>query len=243
MSPHNRASKDEIAKNILMPGDPLRAKFAAEGFLENARLVTDVRNMLGYTGYYHGVPVTVMASGMGGASAGIYSYELFKLYDADRIIRIGTAGGLKKELKVGELIFPLTASTDSGWAHQYDLKGTFSPAPDFETLEVAIESANSLRLDYSAGMVFSSDCFSQYNALGPDSWKSWARMGAIAQDMETYALYSNAMYLNKKALSILTMTDNLVTGESFNDEDRMNGNSNMIKAALETIRRLNDKDN
>ncbi len=243
MSPHNRASKDEIAKNILMPGDPLRAKFAAESFLENARLVTDVRNMLGYTGYYHGVPVTVMASGMGGASAGIYSYELFKLYDADRIIRIGTAGGLKKELKVGELIFPLTASTDSGWAHQYDLKGTFSPAPDFETLEVAIESANSLRLDYSTGMVFSSDCFSQYNALGPDSWKSWARMGAIAQDMETYALYSNAMYLNKKALSILTMTDNLVTGESFNDEDRMNGNSNMIKAALETIRRLNDKDN
>ncbi len=243
MTPHNRADKNEIAKNILMPGDPLRARFAAESYLEDARLVTDVRNMLGYTGTYHGIPVTVMASGMGGASAGIYSYELFKLYDADRIIRIGTAGGLKSNLRVGELIFPLTASTDSGWAHQYSLKGTFSPAPDFETLQAAIESAEAMKLDYSAGMVLSSDCFSQYNALGPDSWKAWARMGAIAQDMETYALYSNAMYLGKRALSILTMTDNCVTGESFRDEDRMNGNINMIKVALETIRRLNDKDN
>lgn len=243
MTPHNRADKREIAKNVLMPGDPLRARFAAENFLDNAKLVTDIRNVLGYTGYYHGIPVTVMASGMGGASAGIYSYELFKLYDADRIIRIGTAGGLKSSLKVGELIFPLTASTDSGWAFQYNLKGTFSPAPDFETLQRAIESAQSMNLDYSAGMVLSSDCFSQYNALGPDSWKSWAEMGAIAQDMETYALYSNAMYLGKKALSILTMTDNCVTGESFRDEDRMNGNINMIKVALETIRRLNDKDN
>lgn len=243
MTPHNRAENNQIAKNVLLPGDPLRAKFAAERFLDGAELVTDVRNVLGYTGTYKGVPVTVMASGMGGPSAGIYSYELYKFYDVDRIIRIGTSGGLQRELEVGELIFALTSSTDTGWAHQYDLKGTLSPAPDFETLEAAIESVKALGYEYTAGMIFSSDCFSSYNALGSDSWKKWAALGALAQDMETYALYSTAQYLKKKALSILTMTDNCVTGESFKDEERMEGNGKMIKVALETIWRLHDKDN
>lgn len=243
MTPHNRAEKNQIAKNVLLPGDPLRAKFAAERFLDGAELVTDVRNVLGYTGTYKGVPVTVMASGMGGPSAGIYSYELYKFYDVDRIIRIGTSGGLQRELEVGELIFALTSSTDTGWAHQYDLKGTLSPAPDFETLEAALQSVKALGYKYTAGMIFSSDCFSSYNALGSDSWKKWASLGALAQDMETYALYSTAQYLKKKALSILTMTDNCVTGESFKDEERMEGNGKMIKVALETIWRLNDKDN
>ena len=228
---------------MLLPGDPLRAKFAAERFLDGAELVTDVRNVLGYTGTYKGVPVTVMASGMGGPSAGIYSYELYKFYDVDRIIRIGTSGGLQRELEVGELIFALTSSTDTGWAHQYDLKGTLSPSPDFETLEAALQSVKALGYEYTAGMIFSSDCFSSYNALGSDSWKKWASLGALAQDMETYALYSTAQYLKKKALSILTMTDNCVTGESFKDEERMEGNGKMIKVALETIWRLNDKDN
>ncbi len=243
MTPHNRAEKNQIAKNVLLPGDPLRAKFAAERFLDGAELVTDVRNVLGYTGTYKGVPVTVMASGMGGPSAGIYSYELYKFYDVDRIIRIGTSGGLQRELEVGELIFALTSSTDTGWAHQYDLKGTLSPSPDFETLEAALQSVKALGYEYTAGMIFSSDCFSSYNALGSDSWKKWASLGALAQDMETYALYSTAQYLKKKALSILTMTDNCVTGESFKDEERMEGNGKMIKVALETIWRLNDKDN
>ncbi len=243
MTPHNRAENNQIAKNVLLPGDPLRAKFAAERFLDGAELVTDVRNVLGYTGTYKGVPVTVMASGMGGPSAGIYSYELYKFYDVDRIIRIGTSGGLQRELEVGELIFALTSSTDTGWAHQYDLKGTLSPAPDFETLEAALDSVKALGYEYTAGMIFSSDCFSSYNALGSDSWKKWASLGALAQDMETYALYSTAQYLKKKALSILTMTDNCVTGESFKDEERMEGNGKMIKVALETIWRLNDKDN
>ena len=124
MTPHNRASIGEIAKSVLLPGDPLRAEFAAENFLEDAHLVTDVRNVLGYTGFYKGIPVTVMASGMGGPSAGIYSYELFTHYDVDRIIRIGTSGGLQGDIKVGSLILAMSASTDSGWAHQYDLKGT-----------------------------------------------------------------------------------------------------------------------
>lgn len=239
MTPHNRAAKGEIAKSVLLPGDPLRAEFAAENFLDNAQLVTDVRNVLGYTGTYKGIPVTVMASGMGGPSAGIYSYELFTEYDADRIIRIGTSGGLQKELSVGSLVLAMSASTDSGWASQYDLHGTFSPVPDFGLFMAAAESASSLGYDYTAGMVFSSDCFSQYNALGPDSWKKWAAIGALVQDMETYALYSTAMYTHKRALSILTMTDNCVTGESFKPEDRMKGNSAMIEVALETIRRSN----
>ena len=133
----------------------------------------------------------------------------------------------------------MSASTDSGWASQYDLHGTFSPVPDFGLFMAAAESASSLGYDYTAGMVFSSDCFSQYNALGPDSWKKWAAIGALVQDMETYALYSTAMYTHKRALSILTMTDNCVTGESFKPEDRMKGNSAMIEVALETIRRSN----
>ena len=243
MTPHNRAEIGEIAKSVLLPGDPLRAEFAAENFLEDAHLVTDVRNMLGYTGFYKGIPVTVMASGMGGPSAGIYSYELFTHYDVDRIIRIGTSGGLQRDIRVGSLILAMSASTDSGWAHQYDLKGTLSPVPDYQLFKTAAECADSLGHEYRAGMVFSSDCFSQYNALGSDSWKRWAEMGALAQDMETYALYSTALYTHKKALSILTMTDNCASGESFSDDQRMVGNSAMIEVALETVRRCNEQYN
>lgn len=235
MTPHNRAEKKDIAKRVLLPGDPARATFVAEEFLTDARLVTDVRGIKGYTGTYKGMEVSVMASGMGGASAGIYSYELYKFYDVDAIVRIGTSGGLQKELLPGDLVLAMSASTDSGWAHQYGLNGTLSPAPDFTLFRNAVKHADSLGLRYTAGMVFSSDMFSSYNALGEDEWKRWAAMGALVQDMETYALYSTAMYLKKRALSILTMTDNCVTGESFADGERMKGNSNMIRLALETL--------
>ena len=235
MTPHNRAKIGEIAKNVLLPGDPNRAKFVAENFFDDYKLVTDVRGILGYTGLYKGLEVSVMASGMGGPSAGIYSYELFTHYDVDKIIRIGTSGGLQKELKVGELVLAMSASTDSAWAHQYNLSGTLSPCPDVTLFTTALNKAKELDLNHSAGMVFSSDYFSSYNALGEDEWKKWARVGALVQDMETYALYSTAMYLRKKALSILTMTDNCVTGESFKNEERMEGNRNMITLALETL--------
>lgn len=235
MTPHNRAKINEIAKKVLLPGDPNRARFVAENFFENPKLVTDVRGILGYTGKYKGIEVSVMASGMGGPSCGIYSYELFTHYDVDTIIRIGTSGGLQEELEVGELVLAMSASTDSAWAHQYNLSGTLSSCPNAKLFSIALRKAEELELKHSAGMVFSSDYFSSYNALGADEWKSWARVGALVQDMETYALYSTAMYLKKRALSILTMTDNCVNGKSFKDEERMEGNRNMIKLALETI--------
>lgn len=234
MTPHNRAKDGEIAKTVLMPGDPNRAKFCAENYFENPRLVTDVRGILGYSGTYKGMPVTIMASGMGAASIGIYSYELYTHYDVDTIIRIGTSGGLQENINVGDLVLALTCSTDHSWASQYNLKGTLAPCVTYDLLETAVECAKRLKKNYHCGMVFSSEYFSSYNALGPDEWKSFAKMGALVQDMETHALYCNAMYTHKRALSILTMTDNVVTGASFKDEERMEGNRAMIELALET---------
>ncbi len=234
MTPHNRAEKGDFAKTVLMPGDPLRAKFCAENYFDDPRLVTDVRNQLGYSGFYRGMPISVMSSGMGGPSAGIYSYELFTEYDVDNIIRIGTSAGLQKNMEVGDLVLALTCSTDGAWAKQYSLKGTFAPCVDFSLLEKALEAVRERVFPFHAGMIFSSDYFSSYNALGEGEWKSFAFMGALAQDMETMALYSNAMYTHKRALSILTMTDNVVTGKSFRDEERMEGNRRMIEVALET---------
>jgi purine-nucleoside phosphorylase len=210
----------------------------AESFLDDARLVTDVRNMLGYTGTYKGKPVSVMATGMGAPSIGIYSYELFSFFHVETIIRIGTSGGLRKGIGVGDLVLALSASTDGAYARQYRLDGTFSPCADYGTLAKAEEVCKRLAIPCHAGMVFSSEYFSSYHAAGADSWKPWARMGALAQDMETYALYCNAAYTGKKALSILTMTDNLVTGKSFADEKRMEGNKPMIRVALEVAHEL-----
>lgn len=234
MTAHNRARKGEIAPIVLAPGDPLRAKMVAEKFLGDSRLVTDVRNVLGYTGLYRGKEVSVLATGMGGPSCGIYSYELFTEYDVEAIIRIGTCGGFTQDIEVGDLIFAMTASTDSAWAHQYDLKGTLSPVCDAPLLLQAIGQAKRLAYAHHAGMVFSSDLFSSYNALGEDSWKAWARMGALAQDMESYALYATAAWCGKRALSILTMTDCCVTNTGLPDNERMTALYPMIEVALAT---------
>ncbi len=234
MTPHNSAAKGAIAKRVLFPGDPERATWVAETFLEDAKKVTHVRGILGFTGMYNGTPVSVMASGMGGPSAGIYSYELYTTYGVETIIRIGTSGGLQEDITVGDVVFALTASTDSAWAHQYQLKGTFSPAVDHALLEVAVNSAKDLKIPFHVGMVFSSDLFSDYNALGPGSWKCWARMGALVQDMETYALYSTAAYTRKRALSILTMTDSCVTGTGLEKGERMSALEPMVRIALQT---------
>ncbi len=210
-TPHNGASKGEIAKTVLLPGDPMRAKYIAENFLTDAREVTSVRGMKGFTGKYAGKEVSVMGSGMGGPSAGIYSFELFKFYEAEKIIRIGTAGGYKESQLPGDLIFAMTASTDSNYAYQYALPGTFSPSADFSLLKKATDFAGQKNIRFEAGAILSSDMYSEYNALGEEAWTKWARMGVLAQDMETYALYCNAAYLGKKALSILTMVANCVT--------------------------------
>lgn len=236
MTAHNRAKKGDIAPIVLAPGDPLRAKMVAEKFLTKSRLVTDVRNTLGYTGLYKGTEVSVLSTGMGGPSAGIYCYELFTEYDVQAIIRIGTCGGFQPDIKVGDLVFAMTASTDSAWAHQYNLKGTLSPACDATLLLEAVRKAKGLGHEPHLGMVFSSDLFSSYNALGEDSWKAWARMGALAQDMESYALYATAAWCKRRALSILTMTDSCVTNEGLADEQRMTALYPMIEVALETAR-------
>jgi purine-nucleoside phosphorylase len=234
MTPHNRAEKGDMAKIVLAPGDPLRAKLVAEKFLEQSRLITDVRNVLGYTGLYRGKEISVLSTGMGGPSVGIYSYELYNEYDVEAIIRIGTCGGLSPEIGVGDLVFAMTASTDSGWAHQYNLKGTLSPCCDSEMLLSSLRIAKKKGFAVHTGMVFSSDLFSSYNALGSDSWKEWARLGALAQDMETYALYCTALHAKKKAFSILTMTDSCVTGNGLPEKERFTALSPMIETALET---------
>ena len=234
MTAHNRAKRGDIAPIVLAPGDPLRAKLVAEKFLTESRLVTDVRNTLGYTGLYKGKEVSVLSTGMGGPSAGIYCYELFTEYDVQAIIRIGTCGGFQAKIEVGDLVFAMTASTDSAWAHQYNLKGTLSPCCDDKLLLEAIKQAQELGHAHHLGMVFSSDLFSSYNALGEDSWRAWARMGALAQDMESYALYATAAWCNRRALSILTMTDSCVTGVGLADDQRMTALYPMIDIALRT---------
>mgnify|MGYP002868514007 FL=1 len=210
-TPHNAAKKGQIAKTVLMPGDPERAEWIAKTFLTGAKMVTDVRGMKGFTGKFNSKPVTVMGSGMGAGSAGIYMYELYNFYGVEAIIRIGTCGSLQKEVKAGDMIFAITASTDTNYEYQYGLEGHFSPAANFELLQKAAAFAEEKKYRFHVGPIFSSDFFSKYNAMGDKAWKSWARMGALAQDMETYCLYCQAAYAKKKAFSIITSTFNKVT--------------------------------
>ncbi|MBQ8352943.1 MAG: purine-nucleoside phosphorylase [Spirochaetaceae bacterium] len=242
-TPHNAADINQIAKTVLLPGDSQRAKYIAEKYFENPKLVSDVRNVLAYTGTYKGKPITIMGSGMGAASAGLYSYELYHFYNVENIIRIGTAGGLQPNLEPGDLVFALTASTDSAYGNQYALKGTFSPAASYDLLEKAVASAKNHNISHHVGTVFSSDYFSDYNALNQitqeSAWKPWAKMGCLVQDMETYALYSNAAWLSKNALSILTHTDSCVHGHKHLPyENRLPLLENMFTVALDVASQL-----
>mgnify|MGYP004638896411 FL=1 len=229
-TPHNSAVKGDFAKTVLMPGDPLRAKFIAETFLDGPKLVNNVRGVQGYTGTYKGVPVSVMASGMGMPSIGIYSYELFTQYDVDNIIRVGSAGALQKELKLGSIVAGMGACTNSSYAAQYGLNGTFAPIADFALLSAAVQSAKELGLEMPVGNLYSSDTF--YDASA--SSLKWAEMGVLAIEMEAAALYCNAAYTKKRGLSICSVSDNIVTGEELSPEQRQTGFANMMKLALET---------
>jgi purine-nucleoside phosphorylase len=234
-TPHNAANAGDIAPFVLFPGDPLRAQYIAEHFLSDAKQVTGVRGMLGFTGTYNGKRVTAMGSGMGSPSAGIYSYELFHFYEVEKIVRIGTAGGFAETVEPGDLIFAQSACTDSNYAYQYELPGTFSPCADFTLLRGAAEFAEKNNIRYHSGMIFSSDMFSSYNALSEKdegrSWKPWARVGCLGQDMETYALYCNASFLGKKALSIVTMVASCSTGKMMTNHG-MDSLEPMMKTAL-----------
>ena len=228
-TPHNSAEKGAFAKTVLMPGDPLRAKLIAETFLEDAKLVNNVRGIQGYTGTYKGTPVSVMASGMGAPSIGIYSYELFTQYDVDNIIRIGSAGAISPDLKLRDVVAAMGACTDSNYASQYRLPGTFAPICNYELLSYATEAAKELGVRMPVGNLFSSDIF--YDAA--QSNMQWAKMGCMAVEMEAAALYCNAAYTHKRALAICSISDSLVTGEALNAEERQNSFTNMMKIALE----------
>ncbi|MBQ8504145.1 MAG: purine-nucleoside phosphorylase [Clostridia bacterium] len=231
-TPHiNLKEGFSFAKTVLMPGDPLRAKMIAETFLEDAVLINNVRGIQGYTGTYKGHKVSVMASGMGIPSIGIYSYELYKFFDVENIIRIGSAGGIGEGINLRDVVAGIGANTNSNFAKQFGVRGTIAPTCSFELLTTAVESAKEIGIDMKVGNLYSSDTF--YDA-DPDSMKKWANAGSIAVEMEAAGLYLNAMRLNKKALAICTISDLPFTGEACTAEERQNTFTDMMKIALET---------
>ena len=229
-TPHIAAKQGEIAPSILLPGDPLRAKYIAETYLENPRQVTAVRNMFGYTGTYKGKEISVMGGGMGMPSIGIYSYELFNFYGVDQIIRIGSAGALQDHIKVMDVVIGMGACTDSNYAYQYGLPGTFAPIADYELMNKAIETAKRQGTNVVVGNVLSSDVFYNADPTVNDRWRS---MGVLAVEMEAAALYMNAAKAKKKALCMLTISDHIYTGEALCAEDRQLGFGKMMEIALE----------
>lgn len=228
-TPHNEAKSGDIAKTVLMPGDPLRAKYIAENFFENPKCFNSVRNMLGYTGTYNGKEISVMGGGMGMPSVGIYTYELFHFYGVDNIIRIGSAGGLADNVHVRDVVIGMGACTDSNYAAQYKLPGTFAPIADYGLLEKAAETAQKENIHAVVGNVLSSDVF---YGDDPKALLKWKKMGVLAVEMEAAALYMNAARCGKKALCILTISDCPLTGESLTSKEREVGFNDMINLAL-----------
>lgn len=233
-TPHNEAKVGDIAKTVLMPGDPLRAKFIAENFLKDTKQFNTVRNMFGFTGYYNGKRVSVMGSGMGMPSIGIYSYELFHEYDVDRIIRVGSAGAIQPDLNLFDIVIANGASTNSNWVSQYQLpSGTLSACASYDVLEQAVNSARKHQFRYRVGQVLSADNF--YN--NPESvWSRWAKMGITCCEMEAYGLYTTAMEAHKEALAIVTISDSLITHQETTSQERVNSFTNMMKVALDCIK-------
>lgn len=229
-TPHNEALENDFAKTVLMPGDPLRAKFIAEHYLKDVRQVNSVRNMLGYTGTYKGKKVSVMGSGMGMPSIGIYAYELYHFYHVDRIIRIGSAGSINKDLKLFDLVIASGASTNSSWASQYNLPGTLSATPSYDVLREAVEASEKFGYRYKVGQVLSSDNF--YNEV----WEPWAKMGVLACEMEAYGLYCTAMEAGKEALAIMTISDSMIEHQETTSEERVHSFTHMMDVALECIK-------
>ena len=236
-TPHIGAENGAFAKTVLMPGDPLRAKFIAETFLENAELVNNVRGIQGYTGTYKSKRVSVMASGMGQPSMGIYSYELYHFYGVENILRIGSAGAISPKLKLRDVVFAQGACTDGNFAAQFGLPGTFAPIADFELLETAVSVSRALGVEPVVGNLISSDVF--YNAAG--NTLDWGKMGVLAVEMEAAALYCNAAAAGKRALAICTISDSIVTGEALSAEDRQNTFTQMMEIALNVAVEMDGK--
>ena len=219
-----------IAKTVLMPGDPLRAKFIAENYLEEPVLFNAVRNMFGYTGTYKGKKVSVLGSGMGIPSIGIYSYELIHFYGVKNLVRIGSCGSLQENVKIRDIVIGMSASTNSNYAEQFNLPGTFAPTASWELLEKAVLIARDKNISVKVGNIFSSDIFYDEDR---ESWKKWSKMGVLAVEMEAAALYMNAARAGVNALCILTVSDSLVTHEATTSEERQNSFTQMMGIALE----------
>ena len=230
-TPHNAAVEGQIAKTVLMPGDPLRAKLLADTYLENVEQFNTVRNMFGYTGTYKGQPVSVMGSGMGMPSIGIYSYELFNFYGVDNILRIGSAGGLAPEVKLRDIVIGMSSSTDSNYPSQYGMPGTIAPTADFGLLSKAVAGAEKLGYPVRVGNILASDVFYTVD----NSLSKWASMDVLAVEMESAALYLNAMYAHKHALTLLTVSDLPLTGEALTAEERQTSFTQMMEVALSVV--------
>ncbi|MCI7618343.1 MAG: purine-nucleoside phosphorylase [Firmicutes bacterium] len=228
-TPHIAANQGDFAETVLMPGDPLRSKFIAETFLENPVLVNNTRGVQGYTGTYKGKRVSVMASGMGMPSMGIYSYELFNFYDVKNIIRVGTAGVIRPDLKVRDIVFGQGACTNSNYGSQFDLPGTFAPICSYELLKKAVDAAEGMGITPVVGNLYSSDAFYD-DSMGLSKWQ---KMGVLAVEMEAAALYMNAARAGKNALAICTISDNPFTGEVTTAEERQMTFTKMMEIALE----------
>lgn len=228
-TPHNTAQMGDIAETVLLPGDPLRAKYIAETYLEDAQQFNAVRNMFGYTGTYNGRSISVMGTGMGCASIGIYSYELIHFYGVKNLIRIGSCGAIQEHIKLGDIVMAMGASTDSNYAHQYKLSGSFSATASFDLLLRARQAAEEKGYSYVVGNVMSSDVFYDES----EEWKEWKKMGILASEMESFALYCNAARAGVNALAIFTVSDSLVSGEGMSAMERQTGFLRMMEVALE----------
>ena len=230
-TPHINATPADIAPTVLMPGDPLRAKFIAENYLSNAILFNNVRGIHGYTGNYHGTRVSVMASGMGMPSIGIYSYELYHFFGVQNILRVGSAGGMQPHVHVRDLVLGMGACTDSRYAAQYGLPGTFAPIANYSLLSTAEQICQARGIPHHMGNLLSSDVF---YGDDPTASQKWGKMGVLAVEMEAAALYMNAARAGRRALAICTVSDHLLTGEATSSEERQTSFTQMMEVALET---------
>ena len=230
-TPHIGTQYGDIAETVIMAGDPLRVKLMAETFLEDPKLFNQVRGMLGYTGTYKGKRVSVMGHGMGIPSISIYTYELYNFYDVKQIIRVGSAGSIHPDLNIGDLAIAMGACTDSNYAAQYEMPGTFAPIADFDLLRGAVDECERRGFHYRVGNVMSADVFYSENAHND----KWINMGVLAVEMEIAALYMNAARSGNRALGICTISDNIITGEALSAEERQTTFTNMMKVAFSLV--------
>ena len=234
-TPHIDGAPEDFGKTVLMPGDPLRAQYIAKNYLTGARLVNNVRGIQGYTGTYKDTKVSVMASGMGMPSMGIYSYELYHFFGVENIMRVGSAGSLHKDVHIRDIVIGMGASTNSRYAHQYGLPGSFAPIASYEMMREAIAACDRRGIRYHVGGLLSSDTFYDDDA---DALNKWMKMGVMAVEMEAAALYMNAARCGKNALAICTVSDHILTGEATTAQERQTSFTQMMEVALETAAAL-----